>query len=102
MSGDSPTIRISRAELSRPDVLESLPSGPGVYLHKDAEGNVLYAGKAKNLRSRVRQYFQKSRAPDGRISQMLSKATDLEIIVTDSEVEALILEANLIKELKPR
>jgi excinuclease ABC subunit C len=102
MSGDSPTIRISRAELSRPDVLESLPSGPGVYLHKDAEGNVLYAGKAKNLRSRVRQYFQKSRAPDGRISQMLSKATDLEIIVTDSEVEALILEANLIKQLKPR
>ena len=63
---------------------------------------MLYVGKAKNLRNRVRQYFQKSRALGPRIEQMLSKATDLEIIVTDSEVEALILEANLIKKLRPR
>lgn len=82
--------------------LESLPTGPGVYQHKDAEGTVLYVGKAKNLRNRVRQYFQKSRSMDPRIEAMLRKATDLEIIVTDSEVEALILEANLIKKLKPR
>ncbi len=82
--------------------LESLPTGPGVYQHKDAEGTVLYVGKAKNLRNRVRQYFQKARAMDARIEAMLKKATDIEIIVTDSEVEALILEANLIKQLKPR
>ncbi|MGA9119853.1 MAG: excinuclease ABC subunit UvrC [Bacteroidota bacterium] len=82
--------------------LESLPTGPGVYQHKDAEGAVLYVGKAKNLRNRVRQYFQKSRSMDPRIEVMLRKATDLEIIVTDNEVEALILEANLIKQLKPR
>ena len=82
--------------------LKSIPAGPGVYQHKDADGKVLYVGKAKNLRNRVRQYFQKSRSMDPRIERMLSRATDLEIIVTDSEVEALILEANLIKEYHPK
>jgi excinuclease ABC subunit C len=96
------TIRIVAEEISLAEKLESLPTGPGVYQHKDAQGKVLYVGKAKNLRSRVRQYFQKSRNLDARIEQMLSRATDIEIIVTDSEVEALILEANLIKKVKPR
>ncbi|MEK9138777.1 MAG: GIY-YIG nuclease family protein, partial [Bacteroidota bacterium] len=96
------TIRITNEDIALQEKLESLPAGPGVYQHKDVEGKVLYVGKAKNLRSRVRQYFQKSRAVEPRIDTMLSKATDLEIIVTDSEVEALILEANLIKKLKPR
>ena len=96
------SIRITREDVALQEKLEGLPGGPGVYQHKDAEGKVLYVGKAKNLRSRVRQYFQKSRAVEPRIDSMLSKATDIEIIVTDSEVEALILEANLIKKLKPR
>ncbi len=96
------TINIHSEEIALSEKLENLPTGPGVYQHKDAEGKVLYVGKAKNLRNRVRQYFQKSRAVDPRIERMLSRATDLEIIVTDSEVEALILEANLIKKLKPR
>jgi excinuclease ABC subunit C len=96
------TIQITVEEVSLGEKLESLPTGPGVYQHKDAGGKVLYVGKAKNLRNRVRQYFQRSRAMDPRIEQMLSKATDIEIIVTDSEVEALILESNLIKKLKPR
>jgi excinuclease ABC subunit C len=96
------TIRITQADISVQEKLENLPAGPGVYQHKDADGKVLYVGKAKNLRSRVRQYFQKSRAVDARIDRMIAKATDLEIIVTDSELEALILEANLIKKLKPR
>jgi len=96
------SIRVTEGDVSLDGKLESLPGGPGVYQHKDSSGKVLYVGKAKNLRSRVRQYFQKSRSVDPRIEQMLSKATDLEIIVTDSEVEALILEANLIKKLKPR
>ncbi len=95
-------IQITREDIALEEKLENLPAGPGVYQHKDAEGKVLYVGKAKNLRNRVRQYFQRSRAMDPRIDLMLSKATDLEIIVTDSEVEALILEANLIKKLKPR
>jgi len=100
--GDPLTIKINAEEISLPEKLENLPTGPGVYEHKDAEGKVLYVGKAKNLRNRVRQYFQKSRSVDPRIDRMLARATDLEIIVTDSEVEALILEANLIKKLKPR
>jgi excinuclease ABC subunit C len=103
-AGDSKTltIKITAEEVSLPEKLEHLPTGPGVYQHKDADGKVLYVGKAKNLRNRVRQYFQKSRTVDPRIDRMLSRATDLEIIVTDSEVEALILESNLIKKLKPR
>ncbi len=96
------TIQITAEEVTLGEKLESLPAGPGVYQHKDADGKVLYVGKAKNLRNRVRQYFQRSRAMDPRIEQMLSRATDIEIIVTDSEVEALILESNLIKKLKPR
>jgi excinuclease ABC subunit C len=102
MSTQTLIIRIVAEDISLAEKLESLPTGPGVYQHKDAQGKVLYVGKAKNLRSRVRQYFQKSRNLDPRIEQMLSRATDIEIIVTDSEVEALILEANLIKKVKPR
>jgi excinuclease ABC subunit C len=96
------SIKISEELVSLEEKLEALPIGPGVYQHKDAEGTVLYVGKAKNLRNRVRQYFQKSRSMDRRIEVMLQRASDLEIIVTDSEVEALILEANLIKKLRPR
>ena len=96
------SINVTGEDLSLEEKLENLPAVPGVYQHKDSTGKVLYVGKAKNLRNRVRQYFQKSRSVDPRIEQMLSKASDLEIIVTDSEVEALILEANLIKKLKPR
>ncbi|HUI11545.1 MAG TPA: excinuclease ABC subunit UvrC [Bacteroidota bacterium] len=95
-------IRITRGDVALPEKLENLPAAPGVYQHKDAAGKVLYVGKAKNLRNRVRQYFQKSRSLGPRIEQMLTKATDLDVIVTDSEVEALILEANLIKKFKPR
>ncbi len=96
------TIKITNEDIGMQEKLEALPTGPGVYQHKDTEGKVLYIGKALNLRNRVRQYFQKSHSVDPRIGLMLSKATDLEIIVTDSEVEALILEANLIKKLKPQ
>jgi len=95
-------IKIANEDIGVQNKLENLTTGPGVYLHKDVEGNVLYVGKARNLRNRVRQYFQKSRSVEPRIDRMLARATDLEIIVTDSEVEALILEANLIKKLKPR
>jgi excinuclease ABC subunit C len=82
--------------------LKHLPTGPGVYQHLDAEGTVLYVGKAKNLRSRVRSYFQESRPRDGRLEVLVSKVADVEVIVTDTEAEALILENNLIKRLRPR
>jgi excinuclease ABC subunit C len=84
------------------DKLKHLPTRPGVYQHKDAEGKVLYVGKAKNLRNRVRSYFQESRPRDKRLRILVSKIEDVEIIVTDTEAEALILENNLIKRLKPR
>ncbi|MFA7361618.1 MAG: excinuclease ABC subunit UvrC [Candidatus Kapaibacterium sp.] len=81
--------------------LENLPGKPGVYQFKDTSNKVIYVGKAKSLKSRVRQYFQ-SRPHGARTESMITKTADLEVIVTDSEVEALILEFNLIKELKPR
>ena len=82
--------------------LRHLPRRPGVYQHLDADGKVLYIGKAKDLRNRVRSYFQKNRAHDGRLVVMIRKIADVEVIVTDTEAEALILENNLIKKLKPR
>ncbi|MEX2116352.1 MAG: excinuclease ABC subunit UvrC [Bacteroidota bacterium] len=95
-------IELAGIQRSLQDKLETLPAQPGVYKFKDADGKVLYVGKAQNLRSRVRQYFQKSRLPEPRIGKLVEKIVDLELMVTDSEVEALILEANLIKSLKPR
>jgi len=82
--------------------LSNLPKKPGVYQHKDAKGTVLYVGKAKNLRSRVRSYFQDSRPREGRLQILINKIVDFDVIVTDTEAEALILENNLIKQLKPR
>ena len=80
--------------------LANLPIQPGVYQFKNSEGEVLYVGKAINLRNRVRQYFQKSYRPDPRREVMVSKIHDIELIITDSEVEALILETNLIQKIK--
>lgn len=82
--------------------LENLPLNPGVYQFKDQRGSVIYVGKAKRLRNRVRSYFQQSQPISGKIAVMVSKICDLEVIVTDSEAEALILENNLIKKYQPR
>ncbi len=81
--------------------LKEIPSSPGVYLHKDAAGKVIYVGKAKNLRSRVRSYFR-ARPFDRKTDALVGQIADLEFIVTDNEVEALILEASLVKQHKPR
>lgn len=81
--------------------LKNLPDKPGVYQFKDVAGKVIYVGKAKILKNRVRQYFQ-TRPQSGKTEMMISKINDFEVISTDTEVEALILEFNLIKELKPR
>jgi len=83
------------------DVLNSLPTKPGVYLHKDAEGNVLYVGKAINLRNRVRSYFH-SNVDSVKTLRLRRQIADIEVIVTESELEALLLEMNLIKQHQPR
>ncbi|PKD45067.1 excinuclease ABC subunit UvrC [Rhodohalobacter barkolensis] len=88
--------------ISVEEKIAHLPFSPGVYQFKDSRGNYLYVGKAKKLRNRVRSYFQDSRYHDGRIKLMVSKIEDVEVIVTDSEAEALILENNLIKKHQPR
>lgn len=82
--------------------LDKLPQKPGVYMMKDAGGRIIYVGKAKILRNRVRQYFQKSANHSLKTSVMVSKIADLDYIICDSEMEALVLESNLIKENKPR
>lgn len=82
--------------------VDHLPQKPGVYMHKDINGEVLYVGKAKKLKNRVKSYFQESRPHDGRIRIMVSKVVDIDVIVTDSEAEALILENNLIKKYRPK
>lgn len=82
--------------------LDNLPKTPGCYLFKSEQQKVIYIGKAKILRNRVRQYFQESKRDDLKLQVMVSKVRDVEIIETDSEVEALILESNLVKEYRPR
>jgi len=82
--------------------LKILPDKPGVYLMKDADGNVLYVGKAVSLKNRVRSYFQSSRNLSLRIQSMVKQVDRVEYITTDSEVEALVLECNLIKEKRPK
>ncbi|MBQ3022091.1 MAG: excinuclease ABC subunit UvrC [Clostridia bacterium] len=82
--------------------LNKLPQKPGVYTMKDASGRIIYVGKAKSLRARVRQYFQKNANHSVKTSVMVSKIHDLDYIICDSEMEALVLESNLIKENKPR
>lgn len=82
--------------------LAVLPSKPGVYLMRDATGRVLYVGKAKNLNNRVHSYFRNSGRQSVKVAALTSHVEDLETIQTDSEIEALILECNLIKKYRPR
>jgi excinuclease ABC subunit C len=88
--------------LTLEEKLKNLPTSPGVYLHKDEAGKIIYVGKAKNLRNRVRSYFRSGRGHDAKTRELVRRIRDLEFIVTDTEVEALVLEANLIKQHKPR
>src|SRR5215213_5132303 len=81
--------------------LKGLPTGPGVYLFRDERGSVLYVGKAKSLRPRVRSYFQARGRDRPTISQLPARVHDVEVIVTQSEVEALHLEQNLVKRYRP-
>ena len=82
--------------------LEALPLEPGVYIMKNAAGQVIYVGKARSLRHRVRQYFQNSRNQEDKLLLLVPQIADIETIITDSELEALVLECNLIKRYRPR
>ncbi|MGC9194668.1 MAG: excinuclease ABC subunit UvrC [Syntrophobacteraceae bacterium] len=103
-SGNDPASRVSApgggTELA--GRAATFPHLPGIYIYKDAEGSVLYVGKARDLRKRIGNYFRSGEAIDAKTRIMLSKATELEYAVTASEKEALLLEASLIKKYRPR
>jgi len=89
-----------RSELR--DKLDSLPAKPGVYIYRDEYGRVIYVGKSVHLRNRVRSYFHASAQRDSKTHELVSHTYDLDFIITDSEIEALILECELIKKHRPR
>ncbi|HEY5991973.1 MAG TPA: excinuclease ABC subunit UvrC, partial [Candidatus Udaeobacter sp.] len=97
--------RPQRKAVTLDEKLKEIPRSPGVYLHKDAAGKILYIGKAKNLRNRVRSYFQAGRAGEFsygiKTGELVKQIADVEFIVTDNEVEAFILEATLVKQHQP-
>ncbi len=92
----------SELEQKLKDKIQSLPTSPGVYQFKNTIGKIIYIGKAKNLRNRVRSYFQSNRYTDAKTNAMVGKIADIEVIVVDSESEAFILEDTLIKKYKPK
>ncbi|MDD3704934.1 MAG: excinuclease ABC subunit UvrC [Clostridiaceae bacterium] len=88
--------------ISLEDKLKNLPENPGVYIMRDEYNEIIYIGKAINLKNRVRQYFQNSKNQHPKVAAMVERITDFEYIITDSELEALILECNLIKKHRPK
>ena len=88
--------------MSLEDKLQRLPDRPGVYIYRDAKAQVIYVGKAASLRSRVRSYFQEARPHDPKTDALVRQIADLDYVVTDNELEALMLEANLVRKHRPR
>src|SRR5262245_62974197 len=82
--------------------VKTFPTTPGVYLMKDAQGRVLYVGKAKNLRNRAGHYFTKAAAEDHRTADLVKLIADIDFLPADTEVDALLLEARLVKDIQPR
>jgi excinuclease ABC subunit C len=88
--------------LSLEDKLKNLPEKPGIYIMRDEDNEIIYVGKAKNLKNRVKQYFQASKGHSPKVVAMVERIENLEYIITDTELEALILECNLIKKHRPK
>src|SRR5205807_6631185 len=84
------------------DKVKQFPAAPGVYLMKDSQGRVLYVGKAKNLRNRAGHYFTKAAADDPRTAELVKCIADVDFLPAESEVDALLLEARLVKDIQPR
>jgi excinuclease ABC subunit C len=101
MEKDEPAIS-GEANSQLREKVAQLPTQPGVYLYKDAEGKVLYVGKANNLRSRVRSYFNEDKLAEAKTGSLIAEARDIHFIEVDNNKEALALENNLIKQYKPR
>ena len=101
-AGTGPIGRRRNMAFNIDEELKKLPARPGVYLMHDAKDEIIYVGKAVSLKNRVRQYFQSSRNKGLKIEQMVPQIARFEYIVTDSELEALVLECNLIKEYRPK
>ena len=93
------SIRLSD---KKPTSLNFLPNEPGIYRFLDSEKQVIYIGKAKNLRKRVKSYFSESKIQSRKLKRLKSESLFLEMTITTSELEALLLEQHLIKELKPK
>src|SRR5207244_3476510 len=98
----------SRAIMDSPEPIlpaekvKAFPTGPGVYLMKDAQGVVIYIGKAKNLRNRAGTYFTQAAAEELRTAELVKHIADIDFMATDSEVDALLTEARLVKDVQPK
>jgi excinuclease ABC subunit C len=92
----------AQAADSRAEKVRQFPTTPGVYLMKDAQGRVIYVGKAKNLRARAGSYFQKGSEADRRVAGWIGEVVDVDYLAADSEVDALLMEARLIKDIQPK
>jgi excinuclease ABC subunit C len=88
--------------VSPAEKVKQFPTAPGIYLMKDVHGRVIYVGKAKNLRSRAGSYFHKTAADDKRICDWITEVADVEFLIADSEVDAMLMEARLIKDIQPQ
>jgi len=99
MDAEQPT---PEARLPPAEKVRTFPPQPGVYLMKDAHARVIYVGKAKNLRNRAGSYFNKQAGLDPRLTGLLPEIADIDFVAVDSEVDALLLEARLIKDIQPR
>jgi excinuclease ABC subunit C len=94
--------RRSEKRMSPAEKVKAFPTGPGVYIMKDEQGRVLYVGKARNLRNRTCHYFSKAAAEDRRTCDLVKLIADVDFLETDSDVDALLMEARLIKDIQPR
>ena len=92
----------STSTVAPAEKVKQFPSAPGIYLMKDAQGRVIYVGKAKNLRSRAGSYFHKTASGDKRICDWIGEVSDIEFLPADSEVDALLMEARLVKDIQPK
>src|SRR5438445_13070247 len=99
---------MSSTESTQPEALppaekvKQFPAAPGVYRMKDAQGRVLYVGKAKNLRNRAGHYFTKAAAEDARTADLVKLIADIDFLPAETEVDALLMEARLVKDIQPR
>ena len=95
-------VGLSIGDSSPAEKVKQFPTAPGIYLMKDAQGRVIYVGKAKNLRSRASSYFHKTATGDRRICDWIGEVADVEFLAADSEVDALLMEARLVKDIQPK